>query len=232
MIYAFIIWLIREYRKTANKKEFISLVSAKIFRRITVVMPFILLVLFLLLGIATSAQTRRHKYEISRGDRVIGTMLFSETKSGGVTRLNLVSEVNTGFILPITGEGKEEAVYQNGLLVKSAIMRRQNGKEKMNKHMTIDSGRYLVRSGESQTIHTCYPISYNMLALYAKEPVTVSEVFSDRFGRMIPIRRAGQHRYKIELPDGSYNYYSYVNGVLEKVEVHQRLYTATIQIIK
>jgi len=60
------------------------------------------------------------------------------------------------------------------------------------------------------------------------EALNVDKVYSDIFETFIVIQKTGEHRYKITLPDGNYNYYNYKQGVLTLVEVHQSLYSANI----
>jgi hypothetical protein len=38
----------------------------------------------------------------------------------------------------------------------------------------------------------------------------------------------GDHKYKVILPDGNYNYYSYKGGELHQVEIHHTAYSAVI----
>ena len=76
-----------------------------------------------------------------------------------------------------------------------------------------------------------YPISYNMLSLYSKEPVNISTVYSDNFEKFLSIQKLDTHKYRITLPDDNYNIYHYIDGVLNRVEVHHTFYTVNFVLV-
>ncbi len=232
MIPAFIIWLIRQYRQTENKKQFIWIIIQKINSRITQILAFVLLAGFLLLGFNTLAQTKQLNYQIIRGGNSIGSLHFTEVKEADITQFLVESEIKTRLIFSITSQTRDEATYYNGILLRSSVYRKQNGNEKVNKQINAGNNQYVIRSGDNSTISKTFPVTYNMLSLYAGEPVGIDQVFSDSFEQLIDIQKKEDHKYKIELPDGNYNYYCYEGGILNKVEVHHTLYSATIELIK
>ena len=76
-----------------------------------------------------------------------------------------------------------------------------------------------------------YPVNYNMLSLYSREPENIDHVYSDDYETFLAIQKTDAHKYKISLADGNYNYYYYKDGVLNLVEVHHSLYTANIVLV-
>ena len=148
--------------------------------------------------------------------------------SGEMDDLKMVSDVRTRFIFTFIAHADEEAVYYNGILLRSSIYRKLNGNEKANKQHQVDNRQYIIRKGSSTEITKNYPITYNMLSLYSKEPVNISQVYSDNFESFIAIEKTEAHKYKITLPDGNYNYYIYKDGVLTTIEIHHSLYSANI----
>jgi hypothetical protein len=142
------------------------------------------------------------------------------------------SDVKTRFVFTFTAHASEEAVYNNGILLRSSIYRRLNDSEKANKqHQVTDNRQYLIRTGKRSELTKTYPITYNMLSLYSKEPENISKVYSDNFQTFLAIEKVASHKYKITLPDGNYNYYYYKNGILNLVEVHHSFYSANIILI-
>jgi uncharacterized protein DUF6134 len=113
-------------------------------------------------------------------------------------------------------------------MFRSSIYRRLNGNEKVNKQHQENNGQYIIHAGQRSEITKTYPITYNMLSLYSKEPEDISRVYSDNFESFVSIQKTGQHRYKITLPDGNYNNYYYKNGLLVQVEIHHSFYSANI----
>jgi len=156
---------------------------------------------------------------------------FSETTSGGVDSLKVESNVKTKLVSTFIAHGLEYAIFSNGILLQSSIYRQLNGDEKANKQHRLDNGKYIVYKGKNSKVIKSYPITYNMLSLYSREPENIGNVYSDNYETFLAIQKTGAHRYKISLPDGNYNYYYYKDGVLNLVEVHHSLYTANIVLV-
>ena len=227
MIPVFIIWLIKRYRGK-NKRKNVGIVPQnpkKYLRLLSVLLPLAFL------SIKSHSQNKSLTYQIVRNGNKVGTLQFSETSVGDMDHLKMESDVKTRFVFKFTAHSNEEAVYYNGVLLRSSIYRQLNGTEKVNKQHQAGNQQYLIHAGEKTEVTKNYPIRYNMLSLYSKEPENISEVYSDNFQRFIAIQKTDQHKYKIILPDGNYNYYYYKNGVLNLVEVHHSLYSANIVLI-
>ena len=196
-------------------------------------LPFVaailLLVILLIFSTNSYSQNKTFNYQIIRNGDKVGSLLFSETSTGDLDYLKMESDVKTRLIFTFTAHASEEAVYNNGILLRSSIYRRLNGTEKANKqHEATGNRQYLIRTGKTSEFTKTYPITYNMLSLYSKEPENISKVYSDNFQTFLAIEKAASHKYKITLPDGNYNYYYYKNGILNLVEVHHSFYSANI----
>ena len=225
MIPVFIIWLIRRHRGKAKRK--MTTVASNDPKGY--LPPIILLLLiFLILSIRGHGQNRTLTYQIVRNGNKIGTLRFTETSSGDMDHLKMESDVKTRFVFTFVAHASEEAVYFNGVLLRSSIYRKLNGNEKVNKQHEVKDRQYIIHAGERYEVTKNYPITYNMLSLYSKEPESISKVYSDNFQTFIPIVKADLHKYKVTLPDGNYNYYYYKNGLLALVEVHHSFYSANI----
>ncbi|HEV8504605.1 MAG TPA: DUF6134 family protein [Chitinophagaceae bacterium] len=227
MIPVLIIWLIRRYREK-NKRKNIAIIpkNSKKYLR-----PLSILLLFVVLSVKSHSQNKALTYQIVRNGNKVGTLRFSETSTGDMDHLKMESDVKTRFVFTFTAHSSEEAVYYNGILLRSSIYRKLNGTEKANKQHQAGNQQYIIHAGEKTEVTKNYPITYNMLSLYSREPENISQVYSDNFQSFIAIQKTDQHKYKITLPDGNYNYYYYKNGVLSLVEVHHSLYSANIVLI-
>lgn len=233
MIPALIFWLIKNYRKERSFKRLFRIILLKIKPALFKIASLILFILLVVFATSAIAQTKSLNYMIMRGTDIVGGIHYTETNNSGMKQMEMESEVK-GRILFIrySGSAKEEAIYQNGVLSRSSIYRKLNGKEKANKQHLALNNRYLIRSGESSETIGIYPITYNMLSLYSSEPVNIDKVYSDNFQRFVDIIKLDSHKYKINLPDGNTNYYYYQNGELMLVEVHSTWYTVTIVLKK
>jgi len=228
MIPVLIIWLIKHYRE--NNKGKMAVVAPKIAKKyLPFVAAILLLVILLIFSTNSYSQNKTFNYQIIRNGDKVGSLLFSEISTGDLDYLKMESDVKTRLIFTFTAHASEEAVYNNGILLRSSIYRRLNGTEKANKqHEATGNRQYLIRTGKTSEFTKTYPITYNMLSLYTKEPENISKVYSDNFQTFLAIEKAASHKYKITLPDGNYNYYYYKNGILNLVEVHHSFYSANI----
>ena len=221
-----IIWLIRRYQN--QKRAALEFGAAEKSKHSFLCLGSSLLVLALLTSLQGNTQNRSLNYQIVRNGSKVGTLRFSESNSAGMDFLRMESDVKTRFIFSFIAHANEEAVYENGVLLRSSIYRRLNGTEKANKQHQADNRRYIIHDGSNTEITNNYPITYSMLSLYSREPGGIGKVYSDNFETFLAIQQPEPHKYKITLPDGNYNYYYYKNGVLNQIEVHHSFYSANI----
>lgn len=139
--------------------------------------------------------------------------------------LSLTSDVKTKFIFSFSDYAAETASFENGIMVFSSFYQKQNGSDKAKK-MTIASGQYykLIDDGVSKLI-TCEPITYNMLLLYTTIPEKISKVYSDNYQKLLDIHKVESNKYKLSLPDGNFNYYTYTNNVCTRVDIERTFFT-------
>ncbi len=225
MIPAIIYLLLRKYRISHPVK------AQKIINVVKKASQVILLiVLFLAVPQIAGSQNHNLEYVIKRKGNNVGSLYFIQQISGGKLLLKLESEVKTRMIFLFTARAKEESVYENGILTWSSIYRKLNGNEKVNKKTSLFGNNYIISHGSRSESLNNYPIQYNMICLYTKEPVDIKTVYSDNFEQFINIEVMAAHHYKIRFPDGNYNEYFYVNGICTKVKVNHSLYSATIEL--
>src|SRR6188474_2335591 len=190
--------------------------------------PFLLLLTCTTLCV--SAQEKKLEYNIKRNGDVVGNIHFIQGISGNRTVLTMESEVNTRFIFNFTAKAKEEVIYDNGIMTWSSIFRKLNGSVKIDKKTKANGNAYIVYRGTKTETLNNYPIRYNMLSVYIIEPVNITKVYSDSFQQQIDIQKIADHHYKIKFPDDNYNEYFYADGICSKIEIHHRLYSASIEL--
>jgi len=227
MIIMFIIWLLRK-KLGCRKVEFIlkklfvnGLVSNK---------PLVILLFTVLLSLPVFAQQQAFTYNILYKNNIIGHMQYIQQKSGNNLYLKIVSVAETRILMNIKVNVQEEAHYINDKLVYSHVYRYVNGKTKVNKQTKAFGDAYQTSSdGKSGSVIT-QQIDWNFTMLYCKEPLNISQVYSDAFQQFIAIKTLQPHVYKVELPDGNYNVYHYKNGICNKVDVHNSWCTVQMQL--
>ena len=227
MIPVLIIWLLRRYKQRRHTPPMTHFKEIK--QQLPTIAGVLLFALMLLMTLKGHSQNRQFNYQIVRNGNKVGTLNFSETTNGGMDYLKMESDVKTRFLLmTFSAHASEDAVYRNGVLLHSSIYRKLNGNEKVNKQHLAQNSQYIIRAGTNTEVNRNYPITYNMLSLYSREPENINKVYSDNFETFLAIQKIDGHKYKVTLPDGNYNYYLYREGVLNLIEIHHSLYSANI----
>ncbi|MBK0377840.1 DUF6134 family protein [Mucilaginibacter segetis] len=228
MIPALIIWLFKKYatpllnRRRQNKK-YTSLRSVK---TVTAVM-----LMMLTLSLPLFAQEQTVKYNVLKGNKVVGCLDLYKKRNGNNLYLKMISEVKVKFIFSINVFCNEESLFQDGKLMSSHVLRKVNGKEKANRQtLAADEGYKTIAEGKSGILNAT-TINNNLMLLYCCEPKDNAQVYSDNFQQFLRVKQTGDHVYRIDLPDGNYNYYSYTNGICSKVDIHHSLYTIQIKLV-
>jgi hypothetical protein len=219
MIPALIIWLCKKYLapktyKTSSSKSPVNPKSAAT-------------VLFMVCSFS-SAFAQQSKFNIKRNGEVIGQLYFQQKDDGDNIYLRITSKVQSRFVFKIDVETEDVAHFKNGKLLTSNVNRVVNGNAKEAKKTSWINHVYQLKTGDKTTTIK-QPINYNMMLLYTKEPVNISEIYSDNFQCFIPIEKNGAHQYRINLPDGNYNDYHFENGICKLVVVNHSLYTIRME---
>ena len=185
---------------------------------------------FLFLFFVLNAQNQKTDYKIIfRGDSV-GNMQLCKNKTGDNISLKLVSNVRIRFFIKVIVVCEEISSFQNGRLIYSNVSRIVNGKEKAAKQIKTIGNTYEATSFGKTVPSTIKSIDYNLNMLYFQEPFNKQVVYSDNFQQFLHVEQIAQHRYKIVLPDGNYNYYTFKDGICSMVELHHSFYTVYIKL--
>lgn len=165
------------------------------------------------------AQERKLVYDVIRNGKVIGEINFVEMSQGQKKFLSMNSDVETTVIIPIKDHTVETAGFDKGTMVYSSFYQKQTGSEVVNKTITISGKKYkATEKGETKLI-SLPPVHYNTLMLYTHVPAGINKVFSGNLQKMVEIKKTGENKYRLLLPDGKYNDYTYANGICSKVEI-------------
>jgi hypothetical protein len=170
------------------------------------------------------------EYIITRKGEDIGKLHFSKKVFGNRVYLKMKSDVQFRILARITAHAKEEAEFQNNILLSSSVYREINGFEKSNKQTRILGSDYTLHDDGEKKLLKSYPIQYNMLCIYLNEPLQQRRIYSDNYQRFLPIQYIEPHHYRIELPNGDVNDYYYKNGVCILVDVKSTLYHSSIRL--
>ncbi len=197
-------------------------------RQIKKVSQFILS--FLLFPVILNAQVQKTEYKITfRGDSV-GNMQFYKSIEGSNLYLKAVSIVHISFFVKVDVQLEEISNFQNGRLMYSSVSRIVNGKEKSAKQTKSAGNIYEATSFGKPVPATDKQIDYNLNMLYCKEPYDKQIIYSDNFQQFLQVEQVATHRYKIVLPDGNCDYYTFQDGICQVAEIRHPLYTIFIRL--
>ena len=223
MIPALIIWLFKKYGRPFLNKHNIRFAFAPV-KRVSMI------IIFLTIGTMAFAQEQTLNYNVMHGDKIVGQMKLQKTMNGDDTFLKVASDVKMRFVFSIQVDIREDSHYRNGMLMSSHVSRMVNGKQKANKITKACNGCYQLTDDDNVKQINQKQINNNLTLMYLQEPVGLSQVYSDNFQQFVQVKQVSSHTYRINLPDGNYNFYTYTNGICSKVDFHHSLYTIQIQL--
>lgn len=225
MIPALIIWLFKKYILPAfRNKTFPTVAILKPLKKAVIIIA--------LLGLAngSAAQEQTVKYNVLHSGKVVGHLNLYRRQQGDDLYLKMISQVKMRFIFSVKVDIQEESMFSKGKLINSTVCRHVNDKEKCNRQTrAVASGYQTVAEGKCGKLDQ-QQIGANLMLLYCREPDDQAQVYSDNFQQFLQVKQVSPHVYRIDLPDGNYNFYSYTNGVCSKVDIHHSLYTIQIQL--
>src|SRR3954469_5973898 len=225
MIPTLIIWLVKKYLLHSKKKQQRNYIEA--FTKTIRLLPF-----FVLFATPSIAQQQAHRYAVLYKGKNVGTMYLTQIQTGDALLVKITSSVKMQMLMSIKVNVAEEASYRQDKLLYSSVYREVNGRQKANRQTKYCNGCYEIVTEGKKSILNKTGINYNLVRLYCKEPVNISQVYSDAFQQFLNIEPLAAHKYKLELPDGNYNVYYYQNGICTKVEVHNTFYMIQMQLVE
>lgn len=177
---------------------------------------YFILCSFLSIGILT-AQNSKINFEIVFNDDIIGSLTATHEVKGSQTIENLTSNTDvTILFLSIQVESEVETKKVGGVLISATAFRHANRGIEDILTTTIrekDKSYHIAKNGEHIYL-THIGIKNCVSDLYFNEPLGVTSVFSSTLGQFIPLKYISKGVYKIILPDGNTNTFTYVNGQL------------------
>jgi hypothetical protein len=226
MIPALTIWLFKKYGRPFLNKHNIT------FTRVMVpVKKLSVTILFLAISSFAFAQEQTLNYNVLHSGNTVGHMKLQQVKEGDDTFLKIASDVKMRFVFSIQVNIQEDSHYRNGKLLCSHVSRKVNGKQKADKLTKANGDSYLLTDDGKISSINQKQISNNLTMMYLQEPVGLSQIYSDNFQQFVQVKQVESHTYRINLPDGNYNFYTYTNGICSKVDIHHSLYTIQIQLV-
>jgi hypothetical protein len=163
----------------------------------------------------------QYVYNVIVAGRTIGSLRVFDDKSKDETETH---RIESNFkIMFYKGSYATQASYLQGKLVSATCSHHVNGdlKEKTMTKSASKSQYEVLFSGEDgedkPRLELNTPINSTITGLYYKEPVNVTEVYSERYGKMCSVKKLSEGKYGVVLPDGKQGIYSFKNGRCQEV---------------
>ncbi|RYY24743.1 MAG: hypothetical protein EOO04_12670 [Chitinophagaceae bacterium] len=171
-------------------------------------------------------------YQVKYKGEAVGTVNILRETSGEILYYKMSSDIRARFIFSIHVKTSQESIFDKGRLTYSTVSRHVNGNEKSVRETRFADNAYvLIKEGKSSR-WSQKDITFNVLSLYYQEPLNITKVYSDNYQQFLSLKKIKPHTYKMELPDGNYNYYTYTNGVCSRVDVFSTMYSMEMHLLK
>jgi len=190
----------------------------------------ILLVVLVSFSSARSVNTKL-TYDVIRNGDVIGYLQASKASNGNQVDFINESSVSVRVLMSFSMYSKVTGAFRNGMLISGSALRNVNGHNKVKTEILWQNSHYVLNEdGGQRLIHE--KINYTTACLFNQEPVGLTRIFSENFGKFITIKEVRPHYYELHLPDGNKNYYSYANGICTGAEVNTNFTKAFFRLKK
>ncbi|WP_025761538.1 DUF6134 family protein [Dyadobacter tibetensis] len=175
-------------------------------------------ILFLILFISpfNFCSGQYQEYALVVGGKKVGALkVYPQDSAKSVKVFKVESEFKMLFQ---NGRFSNTSIYSNGKLVQADFVHSLNGntKERTNtkyKTSQLYEVRFNDEAGQSKAIQNITePIHATLTTLFYKEPKGIRSVYSERFGQFCAVSKLSLQDYKVQMPDGKQNVYSYRDG--------------------
>ncbi|QRR01059.1 DUF6134 family protein [Dyadobacter sandarakinus] len=173
---------------------------------------------FLCIAVQSAGQT--YTYDVKLGSKKIGTMELFCKISGSSREFQMKSSFKT---LLTSGKCMMGNMYVKNKL-KSAYSYNYSRDELVEKTTTelINVTDYLVTQTSKKTktedVASINPGQLTILSLYLQEPMNMTNVYSERFGVLCPVKKVGAGQYVVFTPDGRTSKYFYTGNTCKEMQ--------------
>lgn len=174
--------------------------------------------LALLLSAGPEAKVEQFEYEVIVYNKTIGTFSAVKTQIGENAEYQLTTSIRTRIFKKIEFDFAMQSSYEDHKLVHADLKNYMNKELRKSSTVDYDGSKYLIKTDKKTMTHNESDVSYSSASLYFEEPINRKVLFSENYGINLPIKKVGDHKYMVKLPNGDENFYTYRNGEVVNVE--------------
>ncbi|MGN6248767.1 MAG: DUF6134 family protein [Ginsengibacter sp.] len=172
----------------------------------------------------SNAQQKILHYDIFKGYAVIGHLVIYKIDYGNKILYKLKSNVKAKFIFSYSNEINETVVFENGIMTYSSFLQNENGRGTSIETRLAGNRFEILKNGKlSAKVKTT--IQHNILQLYLEPPPGNTLIYSNHFQQFLKLTQLDSLQYRLWLPDGNYNLYSYKNGICTQIDIVHTFFT-------
>ena len=143
------------------------------------------------------------QYAIIRDHKNIGTLHIDRSRKNDITEYFFESTVKVTVLFDIEVYDRMRVTFKGNQMLQAMLYRTLNGRVKVDNTVTWNGKYYYMTNKDNENSSFKQLISFTTATLYYQEPVHTTQVFSEKFQKMIPIRAVSGSRYRMDLPNGN-----------------------------
>lgn len=176
-----------------------------------------LLFLLLLLPAGLTAQTIQ--YKIKAFGINAGTLEIRHKIANGIDQFEIESHNEVNYLVgKIKVHHVTRSTFKNGVLQSSYVRNEKDDEVEYYSSVSFDGSTYTITNEKEKLTHKG-PVTYTICNLFGTEPINQSQVFSERWGVYVPLKKKEEHVYEFKYPDGDKYVYYYENGIVTKADI-------------
>jgi hypothetical protein len=169
----------------------------------------------------TSAQNTKIQFDVFLKNKPIGKLTATEVSSGGQTIRDVRSDSEAKIFMFSVHVETDTKVISEGSMLKDGVAYRHSNRGPNDIHASttrIAPKKYECNRNGTKTLFEQKEITFSITDLFFSEPVGRSEIYSNIFTQMVPLKILGNGRYQVTNPENKIATYTYANGKLVKIE--------------
>ncbi|RME94880.1 MAG: hypothetical protein D6772_13930 [Bacteroidetes bacterium] len=166
--------------------------------------------------------TQKLVFQAFLGDDYIGTMIVTKTEDGETVDYRAVTDITVTYLISVDLDLSYRAFYRGDALEETAFEYQRGHRIKEQCRGQRRGANFVTQRDEELTQVAYATIQQSLMASYFNEPTRAQAIFSERWGRNIPLQRLAANRYKLTLPDGKESFMTYRNGLCQESRIVSR----------
>lgn len=178
-----------------------------------------------------SMQAQTLVYDALLDDKKVGELTVIKEKIGNVSKIHSLTEIHANIPFPVTVKLDVKSSYIDGVLIESKAITTHNGKaySTINIRQSAD-GYSLEKNGNTSQLSTLKLVGADFY--YFIEPTNSAQVIALASGDLYQIKTTTNLGEYIFVRGNKDEYRFYRNSVLQEMDVHHKLYTIELKLVR